>query len=118
LDCPEGELSILIVDDSQIQVFNKKYFGKDRPTNVISFSMQDGDFSNINPHILGDVVISVETAEKEARETGITMSERFNYLLIHGILHIFGYDHEKSEDEEFEMIKKNEELMDLTYKLR
>ena len=113
LNCPEGELSILIVDDVRIETLNKNYLYRDGPTNVIAFPMQEGDFSNITPQLLGDVVISVETAQKEARLGGITMEERLYQLLIHGILHLFGYDHEKTDTEAHAMETKTEELLGL-----
>lgn len=113
LNCPEGELSILIVDDVRIETLNKNYLHRGGPTNVIAFPMQEGDFSNITPQLLGDVVISVETAQKEARLGGITMEERLYQLLIHGILHLFGYDHEKTDTEAHAMEIKTEELLDL-----
>jgi len=86
---------------------------RDGPTNVIAFPMQEGDFSNITPQLLGDVVICVETAQKEARSGGITMEERLYQLLIHGILHLFGYDHEKTDTEAHAMEIKTEELLGL-----
>lgn len=113
LNCPEGELSILIVDDDRIETLNKKYLQRDGPTNVIAFPMQEGDFSNIAPQLLGDVVICVETAQKEARLGGITMEERLYQLLIHGILHLFGYDHEKTNTETLAMETKTQELLSL-----
>ncbi len=113
LNCPEGELSILIVDDVRIETLNKNYLYRDGPTNVIAFPMQEGDFSNITPQLLGDVVISVETAQKEARLGGITMEERLYQLLVHGILHLFGYDHEKTDTKAHAMETKTEELLGL-----
>lgn len=110
---PDGELSILIVDDSRIEKLNNKYFNRAGPTNVIAFPMQEGKFSNIAPHLLGDVVISVETAEKEGKAGGISLEERFLQLLAHGILHIFGYDHEKTEQEAEKMEEKSRELLEL-----
>ena len=68
LDCPDGELSILIVDDSQIETLNREYLNRSGPTNVIAFPMREGEFSNISPHLLGDVVISAETAENTETE--------------------------------------------------
>ncbi len=97
MDCPEGELSILIVDDPQIAELNQRYLNRTGPTNVIAFPMQEGQFSDINPSLLGDVVISIETAEKEALDADLNVEDRFNDLLIHGILHLFGYDHETNE---------------------
>ncbi|MBU4186049.1 MAG: rRNA maturation RNase YbeY [Proteobacteria bacterium] len=113
LDCPDGELSILIVNDSQIEALNKQYFNRYSPTNVIAFPMREGKFANISPQLLGDVVISVETAHQEGINAGISMEERFIQLLIHGILHLFGYDHETTEQETIKMEKKSEELMNL-----
>lgn len=111
LDCPEGELSILLVDDGRIQALNREYRHKDRPTNVLSFSMREGDFSQVTPELLGDVVISVETAAAEAKSTGILLGEHMTWLLIHGILHLFGYDHEKSTQRADEMETRTSELM-------
>jgi len=113
LDSPDGELSILIVDDQQIEVLNKEYLNKEGPTNVISFPMREGKFFNINPQLLGDVVISIETAGQEGKLAGITMEERFIQLLVHGILHLFSYDHEKTKQETHRMEKKSKDLLKL-----
>lgn len=113
LDCDDAELSILIVDDSQIAILNKKYLHRNGPTNVIAFPMRTDPFSNINPELLGDVVISIETAEKEGKNIGISIEERFTQLLVHGILHLLGYDHEMSEQEADKMEKKSEEILKL-----
>jgi nickel transport protein len=107
---PETELSILIVDDPFITHLNKKYFNRDRPTNVIAFPMQEGEFAEISPQVLGDVVISIDTAKIEAETAGITTEERFYQLLVHGILHLFGYDH-VTEKELFIMDEKSDELL-------
>lgn len=111
LESLDSEISILLIDDEQIQEINRDYFGRNRPTNVISFPMAKGEFSDINPYILGDVVISVETAEKQAMESQGTLEDMVDFLLIHGILHLFGYDHEGSDVEAQRMEKKEEELM-------
>jgi probable rRNA maturation factor len=111
LDCPDGELSILIVDDFQIEALNKRYLNRSGPTNVIAFPMREGRFSNITPRLLGDVVISVEAAMREGELAKINMEDRFDQLLIHGILHLFGYDHEKSKEEADKMEKKSNELL-------
>ena len=113
LDCPDGELSILIVDDIQIEELNKRYLNRLGPTNVIAFPMREGRFSNITPRLLGDVVISVEAARREGELAKISMEDRFDQLLIHGILHLFGYDHEKSEQDAQQMEKKSNELVGL-----
>ncbi len=114
MGCPESELSILIVDDPQIAVLNKEYLNREGPTNVIAFPMQEGEFSDINPAgLLGDVVISVETAQREGEATGISMEARFTELLVHGILHLLGYDHEKTEEEAIRMENKSSETLKL-----
>ena len=113
MDCPDGELSILIVDDFQIEAMNRDYLDRSGPTNVISFPMREGEFLDITPQLIGDVVISIETAMKEAELAGISMEDRFNQLLIHGILHLFGYDHEKSKEESDKMENKSHELLDM-----
>ncbi len=113
MDSPDGELSILILDDPQIARLNHQYRNRQGPTNVLAFPMQEGDFSDINPDLIGDVVISIETTAKEAEQMKMSIEKRFNFLLVHGILHLFGYDHEKSEEAAVKMDQKTEELIKL-----
>jgi probable rRNA maturation factor len=88
------ELSLMIVDDEGIRTINRDYLRRDRPTNVIAFSLTEGDFGDVNPGVLGDVVVSAQTAAREARTAGIPIEDAILYLIIHGILHLAGYDHE------------------------
>jgi len=111
LGCPDAQLSILLVDDPQITVLNRQYLDRIGPTNVIAFPMQEGPFADITPDLLGDVVISVETSDREALGANIPPEERFLELLIHGILHLLGYDHETDEAEAMRMEEKTRELM-------
>jgi probable rRNA maturation factor len=90
----QQELSLMIVDDEGIRTINRDYLRRDRPTNVIAFSLTEGDFGDVNPAVLGDVVVSVETAAREARAARIPVEDALLYLIIHGILHLAGYDHE------------------------
>jgi probable rRNA maturation factor len=90
----QRELSLMIVDDEGIQTINRDYLRRDRPTNVIAFSLTEGDFGDVNPGVLGDVVVSAQTAAREARTAGIPIEDAILYLIIHGILHLAGYDHE------------------------
>ena len=113
LDFPDGEISILIVDDPQIETLNQKYLKRQGPTNVIAFAMREGEFSHLTPHLLGDVVISMDTTAKEAQDAGLSMERRFNELLVHSILHLFGYDHEDSQKEARRMEEKSNELLEL-----
>jgi probable rRNA maturation factor len=110
LGYPEGELSILIVDDEQIAKLNTTYLNHDGPTNVISFPMQEGPFTEVTPNLLGDVVISADTAHQEAVDAGMETMDRFYQLLIHGILHLVGYDHVHSAEEAQMMDQKSDEL--------
>ncbi len=116
MEFPEGELSVMITDDKEMTGYNEKYLGRKGPTNVIAFPMREGEFSGITPYLLGDVLISADTALKESKEAGISFDERINELIIHGILHLFGYDHENSEEEAEKMDKKTKELMMLLKK--
>ena len=112
LGSPDSELSILFLDDPQIAVLNKNYLQREGPTNVIAFPMREGAFAEINPDLLGDVVISLETAEKEGLAAGMSMKDRLGELMVHGILHLFGYDHETSETEARRMEAKSRELLE------
>jgi len=110
LGCEGHEVSIVLVDDEEITRLNRQYFLRNRPTNVISFPMAAGNPDAINPHLLGDVVISADTAEREARAAGGKTGEEILFLLIHGILHLGGYDHESSPAERRKMEAKEREL--------
>jgi len=95
----------------EIASLNKQYLGRTGPTNVIAFPMREGEFSDIAPELLGDVVIAIETTDKEAQESGMELETRFSELLIHGILHLLGYDHENDEQQALEMEDKSRELL-------
>ena len=103
-------MSVLFVDDHRIQALNRDYRRKDQPTNVLSFSMREGEFSHVTPGLLGDVVISVDTAAAEAERAGMPLGDHMAWLLIHGILHLFGYDHEQSAAAEAEMEARTKAL--------
>jgi len=91
-----------------MRILNRDYLQKDRATNVISFSMQEGECAAINPDMLGDVVISADTAAREAADGGISFTERLVFLLLHGILHLAGYDHERSGEQEARRMEAKE----------
>ncbi|AAC07338.1 rRNA maturation RNase YbeY [Aquifex aeolicus] len=91
------ELSVYITDDQEIRELNKTYRKKDKPTDVLSFPMGE-EFGGYK--ILGDVVISQDTAERQARELGHSLEEEVKRLIVHGIVHLLGYDHEKGGEEE------------------
>lgn len=106
--CPDAELSVLLVDDAGIQPLNRDYLGKDRPTNVLSFSMREGEMAGVPDDLLGDVVISTETAARDAAEAGVPFESELYFLLLHGILHLLGYDHERGTEEEAQAMEARE----------
>ena len=117
LDSPDTELSILVVGDPEIEELNRRYLNRPEPTNVIAFPMKEEGFSEITPQLLGDVVISIQTAQQEAKQAGIRVETRFDQLLVHGILHLFGFVHEENENEARKMETKSAELLKLIEKL-
>ncbi len=97
------EISIVLTDDEHIHRLNRDYRGKDRPTDVLSFQQLDEDetvSAPDEPVLLGDVVISVETAARQASERGKPLDEELSLLVAHGILHLLGYDDETDEGAE------------------
>ncbi len=106
---PDAELSVPLVDDARIQDLNRRHLGRDKPTNVLAFSMREGEFPTLHPQLLGDLVISAETAQRQSNRFGLNGMEMIILLMIHGILHLLGYDHEKGEKEAREMEKKQDE---------
>jgi probable rRNA maturation factor len=87
----EGEVSLVLTGDRAVRALNARYRGKDRPTDVLSFP--GGGVK----HELGDIVISVETARKNARALGRTLDQELDVLALHGFLHVLGYDHETDD---------------------
>lgn len=113
LACPDKELSILFTDDSRISHLNRHYLKKNGPTNVLAFPMEGGAPSGIDSPMLGDVVISVDSALRESRGLGENLEFTIHRLLIHGVLHLMGYDHEKSADGAKQMEKEEKRLISL-----
>ena len=106
----KSELSIALVDDASIAELNGQYRDKPRPTDVLSFSLVEGDFADHRGGMLGDVVISVETAAEQAKERHRGLDETVARLLVHGVLHLAGYDHE-DDDEAREMQAEERRLL-------
>ena len=106
----EAELSLLFVNDRQIQTLNREYLRRDKPTNVLAFSMREGEFSTLHPHLLGDLVISVETAKRQSNRFGLDGAEMVILLMVHGVLHLIGYEHEGTKKGAREMTLKQREL--------
>jgi probable rRNA maturation factor len=95
LGCPRAELSIALVDDATIADLNARYRGVAAPTDVLSFSLREGSFAQHRGVLLGDVVVSLDTALRQARRGRRTLDDEVLRLLIHGTLHLLGHDHEQ-----------------------
>lgn len=104
----ESELSILLVDDAHIRQLNTTYRGKNTATNVLSFPLFDDD---AGLKMLGDIVISVDTAVREAKTQGKILTDYLSVLLVHGFIHLLGFDHELGEEQAREMRKKENDLL-------
>jgi probable rRNA maturation factor len=109
-DCELGddplEISVVLADDATVHQLNRDWRGKDKPTNVLSFAALDDDEA---PHVpgapllLGDVIFAFETCRAEAEALGKPLAEHLSHLVVHGVLHLLGYDHEEDEAEAEEM---------------
>ncbi|WP_127091403.1 rRNA maturation RNase YbeY [Aquabacter cavernae] len=95
------ELSVTLTDDARIRILNRDWRGKDKPTNVLSFPAADVP-DDVTPVPLGDVILALETVRAEAEDEGKALADHFTHLVVHGTLHLIGFDHE-SEDEAEEM---------------
>lgn len=100
-----AEVSVRLTDDDEVRVLNRDYRGKDRPTNVLSFPMVQPDLlgtldnSDDGEVLLGDIVVALGVTTREAEEKGATLDAHATHLIVHGTLHLLGYDHEQGEAE-------------------
>jgi len=115
----DAEVSIVLTDDEEIHALNRDYRGVDRPTDVLSFPLLEGEDGAVRldaypegePVALGDIVISLERAREQADEYGHSLSRELAFLTVHGILHLLGYDHDTHERERV-MRAKEEAILD------
>ena len=106
----DRELSLLLTSDDRIAELNRTWRNKPGPTNVLAFPMAD-EAGQGGPAMLGDVIISLDTAAREAAAEHITLHQRVTVLLIHGLVHLLGYDHERSEPEQVLMEDEEQRLL-------
>ncbi|MHB1041709.1 MAG: rRNA maturation RNase YbeY [Eubacteriales bacterium] len=108
----ESEVGLVFVDEDYIHGLNLQYRGVDAPTDVLSFAMQEGEQmpDEGDENILGDVVISLQTALRQAGEYGHSFRREAAYLTVHGVLHLLGYDHQNEQDQA-EMRRKEEGIL-------
>ncbi len=105
-----AELSIVLTDDAEIHALNRQHRKKDRPTDVLAFALREGPHAAFAGDALGDVVLSIETARRQARAAGHGLADEATMLLAHGLLHLVGYDH-RDDDEERAMTRKTRALV-------
>lgn len=104
------ELSILLCGDSEMQRLNLEYRGLDRPTDVLAFALNEGESPQLAPHVLGDVVVSIDTARRQAARQKRSLISEVTHLLAHGLLHLLGFDH-RDRDEERRMVARTDLLV-------
>lgn len=110
----KAELSVTLTDDRHIQAINRQYRGIDRPTDVISFALNESEEPEIQDaevNILGDIIISLERAAEQAAEYGHSYRREVAFLTVHGLLHLLGYDH-MEEEERQEMEQEQRAVME------
>lgn len=109
---PRAELGILITDDATVHDLNRRYAGEDKPTDVLSFSLREGEefVSPNDTERLGEVIISLDTARRQAVEGSATLEAEVAHLLVHGILHLLGYDHAEPDEERAMQAREREIL--------
>lgn len=113
----QAEVSVTIVTNEDIQQINKDYRGKDTPTDVISFALEEEGEGEVEivgaemPPVLGDIIISADRTREQAEEYNHSFKRELGFLAVHGFLHLLGYDHMTKEEEE-EMFTKQKELLD------
>jgi probable rRNA maturation factor len=90
-----SQVSVLLVGERAMRSLNQRWRGKDRPTDVLSFSQREGQGGGLHPEILGDVVVCVPVARRQAREAGHCLAAELDRLVAHGLLHLAGYEHEE-----------------------
>jgi probable rRNA maturation factor len=108
----ECEVSILLTDDAEIQSLNAQYRQIDAPTDVLAFAMREGADGGLNPNLLGDIVISIQTAQRQAIDRHHPLEVELAWLTVHGVLHLLGYDHQTPQDAAI-MFEKQETILRL-----
>ena len=109
-DC---EVSVTFTDNEGIHALNKEYRNIDRPTDVLSFPQIDYESGESAEGAIGDIVLSLERAEEQAREFGHSFERECAFLCVHSVLHLLGYDHELSDDDDADMRRRQREIMEI-----
>jgi len=104
----DAEVSLVFTDDEDMRTLNRDYLGRDWPTNVISFAQGEGQWGHLHPQLLGDIVINAERARQDACAGELPFSDVLDFFMIHGLLHLLGYDHEGGSSDEAERMERKE----------
>jgi probable rRNA maturation factor len=107
----EAELSVVLVSDRRMKQLNRQYLDRDRPTDVLAFAQWEGGGKRLHPACMGDVVIGAETAAGQAGQAGVHLNQELDLLLVHGILHLVGYEHTRISKEATAMRRKERQLV-------
>jgi probable rRNA maturation factor len=99
LKVQKNEFSVLLTDDETIQELNRTYRKKNKPTDVLAFALQEGEFAHLAGPALGDIAVSVETAHVQALERHWPLQDELLFLVVHGLLHLLGHDHQNDTEE-------------------
>jgi len=113
MELDNAVITFIITDNNYIRTINRDYRKKDSPTDVISFAYREDPFPGIEDvqEELGDIYLSIERAREQAEEYGVTLADELKRLIVHGMLHLLGYDHETSPEDEAVMREKEEEIL-------
>ncbi len=112
LDLKDASITIVVSNDPYIRKINREFRGHDEPTDVISFSNRDNPFPAVDDTCeeIGDIYISIDRADRQSQEYRVSLQDEMKRLIVHGILHLVGYDHERSDEDEEIMLRKEEEI--------
>jgi len=112
LELKNASISIIVSNDQYIRKINREFRGHDEPTDVISFSNRENPFPSIDDTCeeIGDIYISLDRADRQSHEYRVTLQDEVKRLIVHGILHLVGYDHERSDEDEEIMLRKEDEF--------
>jgi rRNA maturation RNase YbeY len=112
LDLKDASITIVMTGDQYMRKINREFRGHDEPTDVISFSNRDNPFPAVDDTCeeIGDIYISIDRADRQSQEYRVTLQDELKRLIVHGMLHLVGYDHERSDEDEKIMLRKEEEI--------
>jgi probable rRNA maturation factor len=108
---PDAELSVMFIGDRAMRTLNRTWRGKDATTDVLSFPLREGTFPDILPDMLGDIVISIPVATRQSEDAGHSLNMEIERLLVHGLVHLLGYDHEQGGIEARRMFRIEQRLL-------